>query len=79
MGLGGASGCRSPEVREAEERLRALAARPGRLERPVIFIHGWLDRPRRFRKSHMHIPQNERGIVRVLEALLRRAREQSPG
>ncbi len=45
-----ASGCRTREAREAKERLRVLAARPRKLRRPVVFIHGWLDGPHRFRK-----------------------------
>ena len=50
-----AGGCRGREFREAEERLRVLATRPRRLERPVVLVHGWLDGPRRFRKMIAHL------------------------
>lgn len=41
---------RDREVPAARERLAAMAASPRELGRPVLFVHGWMDRPWRFER-----------------------------
>jgi len=43
------------EVPAARKRLAEMAARPGKLERPVLMVHGWLDRSWRFEHMAGHL------------------------
>jgi len=46
---------RGREVPAARERLAEMAASPRPLPRPVLLVHGWLDRPWRFELMAEHI------------------------
>jgi pimeloyl-ACP methyl ester carboxylesterase len=52
-----AAGCTPSEAAQADARLREMAARPVRLQRPVLLVHEWLDSPRRFDDMRRHLAE----------------------